>query len=304
MTYQQATPRAVDLTSLVDAIPDMVFMLDPEGRVVFANNTCHELLGWDEAGLGRGALEFVHPEDAAMVASSMTTIHGKPVGTPIEFRVRDRSDRWRWVELIGRDCLATPGLARVRVRRSRRGPAQDVGAGRNRPDAVPARVATWCGDDRVDRRSGQHHQHQQRVQPDPRPRQVGRHRPTTRDLRHRRLRRAGTCGDRPRGRHRSGAVVGPDDAAGRPRRDPCPMRFELRSLDDPSASGGRVVATGQDITDLVNVRRELEHRAQHDPMTGLANRSLLRRAGRQNGLATGDAVRGVVHRPRRLQGDQ
>jgi diguanylate cyclase (GGDEF)-like protein/PAS domain S-box-containing protein len=53
-----------------------------------------------------------------------------------------------------------------------------------------------------------------------------------------------------------------------------PIRFEIVNLlDDPVVSG--IVVTGQDVTDLQEVRRRLEHMANHDPLTGLPNRTLL-----------------------------
>src|SRR3954463_16707274 len=69
---------------ILDALPDMVFVLDAVGRVVEANERCRSLLGWTDDDLGRHALDFVHPDDVDVVATSMISIMGKTVGTPIE----------------------------------------------------------------------------------------------------------------------------------------------------------------------------------------------------------------------------
>ncbi|MET0327109.1 MAG: PAS domain S-box protein, partial [Ilumatobacteraceae bacterium] len=94
---------------ILDALPDMVFVLDDVGRIVEANERCRSLLGWTDDDLGRHALDFVHPDDVDVVATSMISILGKAVGTPIELRVGDAEGVWRWIELIGADMQATDG---------------------------------------------------------------------------------------------------------------------------------------------------------------------------------------------------
>ena len=94
---------------ILDALPDMVFVLDDVGRIVEANERCRSLLGWTDADLGRHALDFVHPDDVDVVATSMVSIQGKAVGTPIELRVGGSDGTWRWIELVGADMGATDG---------------------------------------------------------------------------------------------------------------------------------------------------------------------------------------------------
>src|SRR6188472_2269582 len=88
---------------ILDALPDMVFVLDGVGCIVEANERCRSLLGWTDDDLGRHALDFVHPDDVDVVATSMVSIQGKVVGTPIELRVGDATGTWRWIELVGVD---------------------------------------------------------------------------------------------------------------------------------------------------------------------------------------------------------
>ncbi len=92
---------------ILDALPDMVFVLDGVGCVVEANQRCRSLLGWTDDDLGRHALDFVHPDDVDVVVTSMASIRGKALGTPIELRVGDAEGTWRWIELVGADMRAT-----------------------------------------------------------------------------------------------------------------------------------------------------------------------------------------------------
>ena len=61
----------------------------------------------------------------------------------------------------------------------------------------------------------------------------------------------------------------------------------------------------QAVSELHDLQDELQHQAHHDPLTGLANRSLFSQQVRE-ALEPGSAGRGGrdVHRPRRLQGRQ
>jgi PAS domain S-box-containing protein len=53
------TPRDV-LEALVSNIADAVYLVDAEGRVVFANPAAFDLLGWDEELLGRISHATIH----------------------------------------------------------------------------------------------------------------------------------------------------------------------------------------------------------------------------------------------------
>jgi diguanylate cyclase (GGDEF)-like protein len=54
-----------------------------------------------------------------------------------------------------------------------------------------------------------------------------------------------------------------------------PIRLTVANMLDDRAVGA-IVVTGVDIGQLVDARAELEHRATHDDLTGLANRTRLR----------------------------
>jgi diguanylate cyclase (GGDEF)-like protein/PAS domain S-box-containing protein len=86
---------------LVDALPDVVVVIDGQGLLRWANRAAERLFGASLADqLGASGLELVHPEDLEFVLLSLDTVQRKDVGTPIEVRLRTATG-WRLVELIG-----------------------------------------------------------------------------------------------------------------------------------------------------------------------------------------------------------
>jgi diguanylate cyclase (GGDEF)-like protein/PAS domain S-box-containing protein len=260
--------------ALLDALPDMVVGLDEQFALILANDRCRTSLGWGPEQLGRPALEFVHPDDVNVVATSMVSIRGKPVGTPIEFRIADAEGHWHWIELIGSalcDDRTAPAYLCV---------ARDI------TDRRKWEVA-----------NGDLERFQQVVQ----------HAPSITLLldANGMITSANNAFNRILGYDKS-TVIGAslmsfatNDTAGRleasmqasietklpqavevmmthatERPGRRALRFEIRNLlDDPVVDG--LVVTGHDISDVYSSRSELEFLARHDGLTGLANRALL-----------------------------
>ena len=88
---------------VADLLPDAVFLVDDEDmRLRWANQAAAELFGIPlEDAVGRSGIDFVHPDDVALAAVSLTSMQTKERGTPIEVRVRG-AQGWRLVEVIGR----------------------------------------------------------------------------------------------------------------------------------------------------------------------------------------------------------
>lgn len=83
------------------ALPDAVMLIDDQARLSWANPAAGALFGRSvEESIGLSGFDFLHPDDLAVALVSMTSIHGKEFGTPIEIRIRSR-DGWRLVELLG-----------------------------------------------------------------------------------------------------------------------------------------------------------------------------------------------------------
>ena len=93
------------LEHLVLALPDAVVVADEHGTIVWGNPAAERIFGLTNHDVvGRNALELVHPEDHNLVLTSLKSVLGKNVGTPIELRVK-ASTGWKLVELIGANLV-------------------------------------------------------------------------------------------------------------------------------------------------------------------------------------------------------
>ncbi|HZU78299.1 MAG TPA: PAS domain S-box protein [Acidimicrobiales bacterium] len=98
---------------LAALLPEALVVVDAGGRLRWGNDAALRLFGVAlEDGVGRHALEFVHPDDVEVVASALESIVGKAVGTYLEVRVRT-AEGWRLVEVVGADLLHHPEVAGV-----------------------------------------------------------------------------------------------------------------------------------------------------------------------------------------------
>ncbi|MBW2400053.1 MAG: response regulator [Deltaproteobacteria bacterium] len=94
----------------------LVSELDSAGQILYVSPQHRERLGWDpEELVGHPAAEFVHPDDQALLVSSMRRIleSGEPITT--RYRVRARDGEWRHLESGGRAYTASDGSIRIIV---------------------------------------------------------------------------------------------------------------------------------------------------------------------------------------------
>ena len=137
---------------VLDLLPDAVVVIDDLFRVQWANRAAEELFeksltDW----VDRSAVEFIHPADVALAASSAITVRAKTVGTPIEVRVATPQG-WRLVEVVGRNALAdetAPGLVLVLrdLTERRRWEIAHDDAARFRTVVSHSPAMTWLVDD-------------------------------------------------------------------------------------------------------------------------------------------------------------
>ncbi len=83
-------PDAVDWRSLVDGLPDILFIVDAMGSLRYANAASGRILGRDAASLvGTSALDLVHPDDRGHAIESLgeTTAKGPGIREPTALRV-------------------------------------------------------------------------------------------------------------------------------------------------------------------------------------------------------------------------
>jgi diguanylate cyclase (GGDEF)-like protein/PAS domain S-box-containing protein len=272
------TPRmtvltAQDLASALRGLPDLAILIDGEGMLVWVNDALGAVLQLDPADwTDRPVLDVVHPDDHALVASSIAAVAHKPRGTPIEIRVRDGSGAWRLVEVLGAwlEQSEGAGLIACVVRDLTERRMWEIGGNDlNRVQRIMQHAASIVmlldvdGDvATVNGAFGRLLGHD--------PTLVVGH-PLTEFV----------AGDEAplvdaalaAARAGNGAQIIELhllDQNGRP----VPARLEIASLiDDPVING--FVVTGSDVTELRASRTKLEYLATHDPLTGLYNRARL-----------------------------
>jgi PAS domain S-box-containing protein len=94
-------PVEAGLAGLLFDIPDVVIVLDAEGRLQWGNHAAERLFGrLLQDSIGLPALELVHPDDLELVLRSLTSVQRKEMGTLIEVRAKAVTG-WRLLEVLG-----------------------------------------------------------------------------------------------------------------------------------------------------------------------------------------------------------
>lgn len=89
--------------ALVRDNPDMIAVLDLDGRFTFVSDAAGRILGLDPADLvGRDGFEIIHPDDLGLAAESMATTvaSGGGVREPLLLRLRRGDGHWHEVEIL------------------------------------------------------------------------------------------------------------------------------------------------------------------------------------------------------------
>lgn len=97
---------------ILDLLPDLVIVIDAEGRILDANATAEALLGYDLTGVvGTSVFGFVHPDDLEYALRNFEARREEGgVGLIVQIRVRHADGGWRVFDLIGRSVLEDPDL--------------------------------------------------------------------------------------------------------------------------------------------------------------------------------------------------
>jgi diguanylate cyclase (GGDEF)-like protein/PAS domain S-box-containing protein len=89
------------LSFLLDHIPDILLVLDSQGRVRWGNVNAERFWGRSlEDSIGMSALELIHVDDTELALRSLESIQAKEVGQLIELRTLT-AQGWRLIEVIG-----------------------------------------------------------------------------------------------------------------------------------------------------------------------------------------------------------
>jgi PAS domain S-box-containing protein len=80
---------------------DLITRHSPDGRLFYASEASHELLGFtpDEL-MAQDPWDIVHPEDAAQFGGADGAPFPLPAGRELTFRMRHRDGHWVWVEAV------------------------------------------------------------------------------------------------------------------------------------------------------------------------------------------------------------
>jgi diguanylate cyclase (GGDEF)-like protein/PAS domain S-box-containing protein len=98
------------LERLVLELPEAVVVADAHGNLIWANPAAERIFGLALSDIvGTNALELLHPEDRELALTSLDSVQGKDVGSPIELRVKTPTG-WRLVELIGANLVGKPPI--------------------------------------------------------------------------------------------------------------------------------------------------------------------------------------------------
>jgi PAS domain S-box-containing protein len=88
--------------TMADSSPLLVWVLDPQGRMLFANRACHEFFGELPARLAPdGWQRYLHPDDAEGFAAEVLAALGDRRPFSVMARVRRSDGAWRWIQAIG-----------------------------------------------------------------------------------------------------------------------------------------------------------------------------------------------------------
>ena len=104
--YEEMQRSEEKYRSLVNTTNDLIFTVDVEGNILFANPAAKAFTGDEpEEAIGHHFSEYVHPEDVPiLLAGIQQVLSGEPlesvrgVGQPIEYRMRRRSGQIVWVQ--------------------------------------------------------------------------------------------------------------------------------------------------------------------------------------------------------------
>ncbi|MBK9180388.1 MAG: EAL domain-containing protein [Acidimicrobiales bacterium] len=267
-------PSSSLLAALVDASPDILVALDRTGHLRYASPAFERLLGWSVRSVAT-FFEVIHPEDVGTLSIEFTDALAEADGVAggTDFRVAHADGGWRWLEVVAANRVDDPEIDGLVV--SARDVTDRVNAEQVR-QASDQRYRTLVerSPDLVLRFDAERRLVFQNPAAEAILGPIGSSDPTRLGV---------TRVDQATVTH-FGEELADVLATGTPRTFEVAMAvagvhrwYEVLLVPEPASGsdGAHVLAIGRDTTDRKRLELDLTHRALHDPLTGLANRSRL-----------------------------
>jgi two-component system, cell cycle sensor histidine kinase and response regulator CckA len=91
--------------SLVENIRDVIYELDSQGVVLYISPAVRDMLGFDAAEIvGKNFTELAHKDDLSRLTEWFSELR-KGIEQPFDYRIRNKSDEFRWAETKIRPIL-------------------------------------------------------------------------------------------------------------------------------------------------------------------------------------------------------
>jgi PAS domain S-box-containing protein len=154
---QQESERMFRETA--DTAPTVLWTTDADGRCVYLSRAWFELTGQaEDAGLGKGWLEMVHPADRPGVAAAYAQAQRDHGALHVDYRVQTARSGYRWVVGSGRPRFSPTGefggyIGSVMDIHDRKRAEADLREARNRLEGIltAAEIGTWSWYPKQDR---------------------------------------------------------------------------------------------------------------------------------------------------------
>jgi PAS domain S-box-containing protein len=101
--------------ALIENSSDAIALFSAEGTLIYQSSTANRMLGYSsEEMIGRDAFEHMHPDDVPAAKQAFAQLLGQP-GARVcaHFRYRHKDGSWRWIEGVGTNLLAEPGVQAI-----------------------------------------------------------------------------------------------------------------------------------------------------------------------------------------------
>lgn len=103
--------------ALIENAADAVSLIDATGLLSYTSPAIRRVLGYTpDEYTGRNAFDFAHPDDLAdNTALFQQLLHNPHQAVAGQIRYRHKDGSWRWLEVVGTNLLAEPGVQAIVV---------------------------------------------------------------------------------------------------------------------------------------------------------------------------------------------